>query len=122
MDLLSSNDHIWWLQNPSIPKLTGPVESLPFAGLPSDDDAHTIARAHGLFDDVSDESSCKRFIAANLFTDNNFRRAPALVIYPGSGGSWLRTILMALTGIYIDSVDPETVNLGEIICRYFRVK
>lgn len=56
-----------------------------------------------------------------LLKEGSVPQPAALVSYPGSGNSWLRMLLMGITGVYVDSMYPDDsvfVSKGMIMVTY----
>ena len=95
-------------------KPPAPILALPYHGQPNPDGAHEIVNVHDLFVKSPSDSNCRKYSNANIFNDGTFEITPALVSFPGSGNSWLRIMLAALTGMFVDAIYPEKVNLGKL--------
>jgi len=93
-------------------KPPAPILALPYHGQPNPDGAHTLVNVHDLFKTSPNDSSCRKYSNANIFNDGTFEITPALVSFPGSGNSWLRIMLAALTGMFVNAIYPEKVNLA----------
>nr|CAH0104681.1 unnamed protein product [Daphnia galeata] len=76
------------------------IENLPTIGTPSMDSNRTL----NWLDLWSNDTFCNRFTVHLL--EANSVQPRALVSFPGSGNTWLRMLLMGVTGLYIDTIYP----------------
>ena len=75
------------------------IEKLPLIGAPSMDPNRTL----NWLDLWSNDTFCNQF-TVHLLEENLQPRA--LVSFPGSGNTWLRMLLMGVTGLYVDTIYP----------------
>ena len=75
------------------------IEKLPRIGEPSTDPNRTL----NWLDLWSNDTFCNQF-TVHLLEENLQPRA--LVSFPGSGNTWLRMLLMGVTGLYVDTIYP----------------
>lgn len=75
-----------------------PIAHLASVGLPSTEPNKTL----DWLDLWANDTVCNQF-SVHLLEDNAVEPR-TLVSFPGSGNTWLRMLLMGLTGIYIDTV------------------
>ena len=75
------------------------IEKLPRIGAPSTDPNRTL----NWLDLWSNDTFCNQF-SVHLLEENLQPRA--LVSFPGSGNTWLRMLLMGVTGLYVDTIYP----------------
>jgi hypothetical protein len=75
------------------------IEKLPRIGPPSMDPNKTL----NWLDLWSNDTICNQF-TVHLLEENLLPRA--LVSFPGSGNTWLRMLLMGVTGLYVDTIYP----------------
>jgi hypothetical protein len=75
------------------------IKNLPRIGAPSMDLNKTL----NWLDLWSNDTFCNRF-TVHLLEENLPPRA--LVSFPGSGNTWLRMLLMGVTGYYVDTIYP----------------
>lgn len=91
------------------------VEPFQAIGKASSDPNKTLA----WLDLWQNDTDCAHF-RVSLMEDNSIRQR-ALVSFPGSGNTWLRMLLMGMTGLYIDTVYDDEVfsSLGCISFVFF---
>lgn len=77
-----------------------PIRQLASVGMPSADPNKTL----DWLDLWANDTVCNK-LSVHLLEDNSVEPR-TLVSFPGSGNTWLRMLLMGLTGIYIDTVYP----------------
>lgn len=75
------------------------IEKLPRIGPPSMDPNKTL----NWLDLWSNDTFCNQF-TVHLLEESLLPRA--LVSFPGSGNTWLRMLLMGVTGLYVDTIYP----------------
>ncbi|XP_046645956.1 WSC domain-containing protein 2-like [Daphnia pulicaria] len=75
------------------------IEKLPRIGPPSMEPNKTL----NWLDLWSNDTICNQF-TVHLLEENLLPRA--LVSFPGSGNTWLRMLLMGVTGLYVDTIYP----------------
>ena len=76
------------------------IENLPTIGALSMDSNRTL----NWLDLWSNDTFCNRFTVHLL--EANSVQPRALVSFPGSGNTWLRMLLMGVTGLYVDTIYP----------------
>lgn len=109
---------------PAIPAKQSAIGPLNTVGVVSKDPNKTL----DWLDLWANDTVCNRF-SVHLLEDNAVEPR-TLVSFPGSGNTWLRILLMGLTGIYVDTVYPgdetfptkgksrETVRHNVLLLRY----
>ncbi len=75
------------------------IDKLPRIGPPSMDSNKTL----NWLDLWSNDTFCNQF-TVHLLEESLLPRA--LVSFPGSGNTWLRMLLMGVTGLYVDTIYP----------------
>ncbi|XP_057369211.1 sialate:O-sulfotransferase 2-like [Daphnia carinata] len=76
------------------------IVNLPEMGAPSTDPNRTL----NWLDLWSNDTFCNQF-SVHLLEENSVQPR-ALVSFPGSGNTWLRMLLMGVTGLYVDTIYP----------------
>lgn len=76
------------------------IENLPEMGAPSMNANRTL----NWLDLWSNDTFCNKF-TVHLLEENSVQPR-ALVSFPGSGNTWLRMLLMGVTGLYVDTIYP----------------
>jgi len=115
---MSIGDHVFWLEAPTISVLTNPIVPLPFTPLPIiRNPSFEVKNVHDLFSSSPYDSICRKFTSGRFYKKNT--KNQALVSYPGSGSSWLRTTLMTLTGMFINTEYSQRITLGNDISGHF---
>ena len=82
-------------------KVIEEIHNLPGVQTPSMDPNRTL----NWLDLWGNDSFCNQFDVHLL--DDNTIEPRALVSFPGSGNTWLRMLLMGITGLYVDTVYPS---------------
>ncbi|KZR99962.1 Uncharacterized protein APZ42_003948, partial [Daphnia magna] len=76
------------------------IENLPAMGAPSTHPNRTL----NWLDLWSNDTFCNQ-LTVHLLEENSVQPR-ALVSFPGSGNTWLRMLLMGVTGLYVDTIYP----------------
>uniref|UniRef100_A0A0P5XSF9 Rna-binding protein n=1 Tax=Daphnia magna TaxID=35525 RepID=A0A0P5XSF9_9CRUS len=84
----------------AVPKKIDRIEHLPAMGAPSTNPNKTL----NWLDLWSNDTYCNQF-TVHLLEENSVQPR-ALVSFPGSGNTWLRMLLMGVTGLYVDTIYP----------------
>lgn len=82
-------------------ELQNKIFHLPKVAAPSSDPNKTL----NWLDLWSNDTFCNQFFVH--LHDENSIKPRALVSFPGSGNTWLRMLLMGLTGMYVDTIYPN---------------
>uniref|UniRef100_A0A0N8CLT7 Rna-binding protein n=3 Tax=Daphnia magna TaxID=35525 RepID=A0A0N8CLT7_9CRUS len=98
----------------AVPKKIDRIEHLPAMGAPSTNPNKTL----NWLDLWSNDTYCNQF-TVHLLEENSVQPR-ALVSFPGSGNTWLRMLLMGVTGLYVDTIYPGDelfISKGKAIFR-----
>lgn len=91
--------------DPTVASPIAPVGIEPFPELKLDEDDGDLNRTLDWLDLWNEDGNCTKY-ESRVLQPGRQPQTGALVSFPGSGNSWLRMLLVGVTGVFISSIYP----------------
>ena len=91
--------------DPTVPSAIVPVGIEPFPEFNPDENDGDLNRTLDWLDLWNEDGNCTKF-ESRVLKPGSHPHTGALVSFPGSGNSWLRMLLVGITGVFISSIYP----------------
>ncbi|XP_046642445.1 WSC domain-containing protein 2-like [Daphnia pulicaria] len=91
--------------DPTVASPIAPVGIEPFPELKLDEDDGDLNRTLDWLDLWNEDGNCTKY-ESRVLQPGSQPQTGALVSFPGSGNSWLRMLLVGVTGVFISSIYP----------------
>jgi len=91
--------------DPTVSSPIAPVGIEPFPEFKLDEDDGDLNRTLDWLDLWNEDANCTKY-ESRVLKPGSHPQTGALVSFPGSGNSWLRMLLVGITGVFISSIYP----------------